>query len=57
MPLFKAPFMPTFNLDHFEVAPDASRFLFRLPETGSDGARLDIVVGWPSLVATADGAR
>lgn len=46
--LFKTPIAPTYNLDHYAVAPDG-RFLLRLPSTAGEES-LNIVLNWTAAL-------
>ena len=47
---FETGVLPTYNSDHFAVAPDG-RFLLRRPVEAAGSSALHVIVNWPALLA------
>jgi Tol biopolymer transport system component len=41
--LFKTGLTPTWNIDHYGVAPDGKRFLLKVPGSNGDPARINVI--------------
>ena len=48
--LFTIGFPPSYNVDHFDVAPDGQRFLVKLPVASQQRTPLNAIVNWRALL-------